>query len=81
METKPVEEIEEVWEGAEYEEPDRRSEIIASCLNAISATEFYDTGLENPKDIVKIKDIRKMSLTLIHYYITEMYNEHFEDEE
>lgn len=81
METKDVEDIEEVWEGAEYEEPDRRSEIIASCLNAISAAEYYDSGLESAGDIKRIKDIRKMSLKLIHYYITEMYNEHFEDED
>jgi hypothetical protein len=70
----------EVFEESYYEEPDRRSEVIASCLNAISATECYDTIMEDKETSNQINQIRKMSLKLIHYYITEIYNEHFEDE-
>ena len=72
---------EEVFEEIEYEEPDKRSEVIASCLNAISATECYDAKMEGSEVSYQIDQIRRMSLKLIHYYITEMYNEHFEDEE
>jgi len=76
--TTPI--IEETFDETYYEEPDRRSEVIASCLNAISATECYDARIESRETSDQIDQIRRMSLKLIHYYITEMYSEHFEDE-
>ena len=72
--------IEEAFDETYYEEPDRRSEVIASCLNAISATECYDARMESRETSDQIDQIRRMSIKLIHYYITEMYGEHFEDE-
>lgn len=71
---------EDIFEDGFFEEPDRRSEVIASCLNAISATECYDARMENKETSNQIDEIRRMSIKLIHYYITEMYGEHFEDD-
>jgi len=68
---------EEFSEEGYYEEPDRRSEVIASCLNAISAIEHYDIFADERA----IKRVKNMSLKLIDYYISEMYYEHFEEYE
>ena len=62
--------LEETFEESYYEEPDRRSEVIASCFNAISSTECYDTIMEDKETSNQINQIRKMSLKLIYYYIT-----------
>lgn len=64
-----------------YEEPDRRTELIAACFNSIGATEYFDTGMESKVNLARIKRIKRMSLRLIDYYISEIYGEHFEDEE
>ena len=77
----PVESAEELTEEEYYEEADSRPEIIASCYNAISATEVYDTGMESGVNVARIKRIRRMSLRLIDHYISELYAEHFDEEE
>jgi hypothetical protein len=71
----------EVEEEGYYEEPDRRTELIASCYNSIAATEYYDTGMESKVNLERIKRIKRMSLRLIHYYISEIYAEHFDEED
>lgn len=71
----------EVEEEVEYEEPDRRTELIASCYNSIAATEYYDTGMESKVNLERIKRIKRMSLRLIDYYISEIYAEHFDEED
>ena len=71
----------EVEEEGYYEEPDRRSEIIASCYNAIAGTEYYDTGMESKVNLERIKRVKRMSLRIIDYYISEIYAEHFDEED
>lgn len=73
---EPIEVEEEL-----YEEPDRRSEIIASCYNAIAGTEYYDTGMESKVNLERIKRVKRMSLRIIDYYISEIYAEHFDEED
>jgi hypothetical protein len=74
-------ELVEMEEELDYEEPDRRTELIAACFNSIGATEYFDTGMESKVNLARIKRIKRMSLRLIDYYISEIYGEHFEDEE
>ena len=74
-------ELVEMEEELEYEESDRRTELISAAYNSIAATEFFDTGMESKVNMARIKRIKRMSLRLIDYYISEIYGEHFEDEE
>ena len=74
-------ELVEMEEELDYEEPDRRTELIAACFNSIAATEYFDYGMESKSNMARIKRIKRMSLRLIDYYITEIYGEHFDDEE
>jgi hypothetical protein len=61
QEGEPVEMEEEV----EYEEPDRRTELISAAYNSIAATEFFDIGMESKVNMARIKRIKRMSLRLI----------------
>ena len=74
-------ELVEMEEELEYEEPDRRTELISAAYNSIAATEFFDLGMESKVNMARIKRIKRMSLRLIDYYITEIYGEHFEADE
>jgi len=74
-------ELVEMEEEVEYEEPDRRTELISAAYNSIAATEFFDLGMESKVNMARIKRIKRMSLRLIDYYISEIYGEHFEQDE
>lgn len=75
-EVKPEDTPEEV----EYEEADSRSEIISSCYSAITALESVDTGMNKSWAAMKKRTIRRC-ITLLDYYISEMYYEAFEADE
>jgi len=67
------ENIEEIY----YEEADTRGQILLHCYNAIAATEMIDSYLKEELD--KKENIRRKSLDVIDYYISEIHAEIFDE--
>jgi hypothetical protein len=63
----------------EYEEADTRSEVITQCYNAIAAVEMLDPITKSGQE--RKRRILNKSLRVIDFYITQIHDEVFEDQE
>jgi len=63
----------------EYEYADTRAEVITQCYNAIAAVEMLDPITKSGQE--RKKRILNKSLRVIDFYVSQIHDEVFEDQE
>jgi len=71
--------IDDLVEDILYEEPERPSEIISACVNAIGVISEMDTAMMSKADENRIKKIRRKALRLTEISIDAIYDTNIED--
>lgn len=72
---------EEIAQEGIYEDADTRADIIAECHNALECLDMIDASLISKKAVQQIKNIRRRSLDILDYYIKEIHDEIFEEDD
>lgn len=68
-------------QGVVYEECDTRLEIINECHTALSSLEMLDPSMLGKKAERQVRNIRRRCLDVLDYYIKELHDEIFEEDE
>lgn len=53
---------------------------IAAAYNALAAVEDFDLAIQTEADKRRIRQIKRMSLRIIHYHIKDLYTDIFSEE-
>lgn len=69
----------EIVEEVYYEDADTRAEILLQCYNAIAAVDTVDPY--SVEDRERKRNVQIKCLQIIDYYITEIHEEIFYDDE
>ena len=62
-----------------YEEPERPSEIISACANAMNVIDGLDEAMMSEADKQRIRSIRRKSLRLTNTAINAIYETNIEE--
>lgn len=75
---KPEEEVD--FSEIEWQEISPHEDIQA-CTNALMSVDGMDPQLLSGKDAFRIRQIKRMSLRIIHHHIKDIYSDLFEKKE
>ena len=64
-----------------YEDSDTRYDIISECHTALASLEMLDPSMLGKKAERQVRNIRRRCLDVLDYYVKELHDEIFEEDE